>query len=250
VRKPGKSGRLLRHVEMSASWANPVVKRLAEGDDIEGEYDGMLVVCSWPMPIAVQKQYEAFRKELEAVLPSQAYVYPASTLHCTVCTLRAFTAGKLTGDAITEAHKRWQVVLEAARASPDWPAGAFKLLMRAPSLEGAAGIFHYSDVDGAIEKMRTCIRAAIKEAGGLAAEGGKDRSKAKALPGSPAKDPAPHIPDIIHSTAVRWSADVPDKEKALSAFKAVADKWSPIEISVTAAAAVDESVPFMHIRRG
>ena len=71
--------------------ADRVVKRLAAGDAIEDEFDGLVVVCSWPMPAAVQKQYETFQKELTSALPESAYVYPASTLHCTVCTLRGCT---------------------------------------------------------------------------------------------------------------------------------------------------------------
>jgi len=119
--------------------------------------------------------------------------------------------------------------------------------MNAPTLEGSAGVFRYEDCDGAIEQMRKCVRAAILEHGGIAAEGGSDKSKAKPLAGSPAGEPAPHIPDIVHSTAVRWTADVSDKAAAQLAFKEVAAKWTPIEITATAAWAVQETVPFMHI---
>ena len=71
-----------------STWGNPVVKRLADGDAMSNDFHGMVLVCSWPMPAAVQKQYDAFRKELSGALPDEAYVYPTSTLHCTVCTLR------------------------------------------------------------------------------------------------------------------------------------------------------------------
>merc|ERR1712048_661271 len=78
--------------------------------------------------------------------------------------------------------------------------------------------------------------------------GGSDKSKAKPLAGSPAGEPAPHIPDIVHSTAVRWTAEVRDKAAAQVAFKEAAANWKPIEITASAAWAVQETVPFMHIR--
>ncbi|KAL1528537.1 hypothetical protein AB1Y20_009880 [Prymnesium parvum] len=230
------------------SWANPVVARLAAGEDLEGQHDGLLLICSWPMPQHVQAQYNAFRTRLVAALPPQAYVYPAATLHCTIATLRAFTAGRLDEPAGEQARARWTQVLDAARAMPEWPARPFKLRMNPPTLEGAAAVFRYDDVDGAVERMRTCVRAAIRAHGGVAAEGGGDRSKAKAIAGSPAKEPAAHIPDIVHSTAVRWTAEVKDRAAAQRAFEEVAATWAPIEITASGAWAVQETVPFMHIR--
>ena len=106
-------------------------------------------------------------------------------------------------------------VLAAARASAEWPAGDFKLVMGAPTLEGAAGIFRYEDCDGAIARMRECLHKAILAAGGVPAVGGGDRALARQLPGAPA--PAPHLPDIVHSTAVRWAAEPADRAAALAA---------------------------------
>lgn len=229
------------------AWSNPVVKRIAAGDRCEGEFNGLLLAASWPMPAAVQAQYEAFRATLCATLPEGAYCYPASTLHCTVATLRAFTGGPLDATSLDAAHTRWLPVLDMARSSSEWPTGSFKVRMGTPTLEGAAGIFRYEDVDGAIEKMRACLREAIVAHGGLAAEGGGDRSKAKPIAGTPAGEPAPHIPDIVHSTAVRWASEPPDRAKAKAAFDKAAATWAPIEIVVTGAAAVDETAPYMHI---
>ena len=119
-------------------------------------------------------------------------------------------------------------------------------------LEGACGIVKYEEVGGTshIEKMRSCMRAAIKAAGGLAAEGSGSRDKARALPGAPAKEPAPHIPDIVHSTVLRWASEPSEADLAAAhaAFKAVAATWQPITMTVaTGASAVFEDVPFMHI---
>jgi hypothetical protein len=233
--------------------ANPVVARLAAGElaELKDTYCGLLLICNWPAAAAVQTKYTQLRDALAAALPAAAYVYPLSTLHCTVCTLRAFPAGALDGVAREKAAGRWRPILDSAKASGAWPSAAFRLRITAPTLEGAAGILRYEDVDGAIEAMRGCLRAAIIEAGGLAAEGGGDRSRAKPPPGSPATDPAPHIPDIVHSTALRWSAEPTEAEleAAHAAFAQAAADWEPIELSIEPreVVAVFEDVPFMHI---
>ena len=54
-----------------------------------------MLICSWPMPAEVLSAYDAFAARLKSEMPSAAYIYPASTLHCTVLTLRAFTGGPL-----------------------------------------------------------------------------------------------------------------------------------------------------------
>ena len=43
----------------------------------------------------VLAQYEVFAARLREAMPPQAYVYPASTLHCTIASLRSFTHGPL-----------------------------------------------------------------------------------------------------------------------------------------------------------
>jgi hypothetical protein len=107
-------------------------------------------------------------------------------------------------------------VLNAARAMPEWPTGQFKLRLNAPTLEGAAGIVKYEEIGGTshIEAMRKCVREAIKAAGGVSAEGSADRSSARALPGAPKGEPAPHIPNIVHSTVLRWAAEPTEDECA------------------------------------
>merc|ERR1719491_646883 len=115
-----------------ASWANPTVAKLAVGEAKAGDLCGLVVVCSWPMPKEVVDKYEEFSKQLKEVMPSEAYVYPASTLHCTVITLRAFTAGPLDEEAKKRLREGFAPILAAARASEAWPAFPFKIRMRAP----------------------------------------------------------------------------------------------------------------------
>lgn len=197
------------------SWASAEVARLSLGES--ERVDGLLLLCGWPMHAHVRSQFDDFRKLLLAILPDEAYVYPSSTLHCTIATLRAFGGGKLEGQALEETLKRWTAVLDEARDMVEWPRGSFRLKMNTPTLEGKAAIFRYDDVDGAIEKMRGCLRKAIRSHGGIANEG-SSTTKGKALTGSAAGEPAPHIPDIVHSTIVRWKEEVKDKAAVQLAF--------------------------------
>jgi hypothetical protein len=259
---------------MSRPWANPTVARLAEGDlcqrleapaaaadgtaaaaadddDDDGdaaprpEYCGLVLNCSWPMPADVLEQYEAWSASLRERLPAEAYVYPGSTLHCTICTMRPFTSGPLDG-ATREALRRvWEPVLDAARGSEGWPSGAFQLQMNAPTLEGSAAIFRYEDSGGAITAMRAALKQAISAAGGSAAEGGGDRSLSHAPDGVPERERSigPHLPDIVHSTAVRWGSEPADRDAVGATFAEVAKTWTPLELTVHCAKAVFEDVP-------
>ena len=234
--------------------ANPIVARLAARKPgwAAKDHCGLVLVTNWPAAAHVCDKYDQMRKALAAALPECAYLYPPSTLHCTVATLRAFTGGPLDGADRDTETTRWRAVLDAARAMPEWPKGKFKLRLGAPLLEGAAGIVKYEEVGGTahIEAMRACVRKAILAAGGVAAEGSEPRDKARALPGTAKDEPAPHIPNIVHSTVLRWAAEPTSEQLAAAhaAFKAVAATWEPVELTVgSGALAVYEDVPFMHI---
>eukprot|EP00965_Chrysotila_dentata_P080663 2661478-Pleurochrysis_carterae.AAC.1 len=96
--------------------------------------------------------------------------------------------------------------------------------------------------------MRAALRAAVVAAGGVPAEGGADRSNARPLPSTPHAEPAPHIPDIVHSTLLRWAEEPTADVTAISeAFERVAATWVPAEIVVRRVTAVFEDMPFMHI---
>ena len=57
----------------------------------------------------------------------------------------------------------------------------------------------------------------------------------------------PHIPDICHSTILRWSAEPEDRAAARAAFARVAANWAqPVAVDVARVAAVYEEAPFMH----
>jgi hypothetical protein len=233
------------------SWANPTVARLAQGDlcqhcdgDVAPEFCGLVLNCSWPMPTAVLEQYALFSEKLRRQLPAEAYVYPASTLHCTICTMRPFTAGPLDAATKKVLQHVWEPILDAARTT--WPSGPFRLRMNAPTLEGSAAIFRFEDCDGAIAGMRAALKEAIAAAGGDAAEGGGDRSLSHGPDGVPTieRSIGPHLPDIVHATAVRWVAEPDDREVAASAFAEATKDWVPVDVTVQYAKAVFEDIPY------
>ena len=233
--------------------ANAIITRFVAGDFCADEFCGLLLVVNWPASSSVQAKLSAFSP---AALPKSAYLYPPTSLHCTVATLRAFTGGPLDagdGGSRSSAAARWSAVLDAAAAMPQWPKGPITLRMLAPTFEGAAGILRYDEVSpgGAIEAMRACLRDAILAAGGVAAEGSADRSAAKALPGSPPQEPAPHLPNIIHSTVLRWAAEPSDAEvqATRAEFERVGADWEPLDFTVdlSTVRAVFEDTPFMHV---
>ena len=58
-----------------AAWADPMVARLAVGDMCAGDYCGLVIVCSWPMPEDVLARYEVFRAQVVQALPSAVFWY-------------------------------------------------------------------------------------------------------------------------------------------------------------------------------
>eukprot|EP00929_Paragymnodinium_shiwhaense_P082761 TRINITY_DN43775_c0_g1_i1.p1 TRINITY_DN43775_c0_g1~~TRINITY_DN43775_c0_g1_i1.p1 ORF type:complete len:246 (-),score=31.01 TRINITY_DN43775_c0_g1_i1:154-891(-) len=229
------------------AWANPIIARLATGDRCSGEYCGLVVVSSWPMPHEVLEQYERWRDRLVEAMPPEAYVYPGSSLHSTVCTLRSFLAGPLADADRQDLRARWSDVLDKAAQNDSWPKDGFKLRIDKPRFEGSAGIFDIRDVDGAIARIRSCLQEAILAAGGKACSGA-DKAGGKPLPGGEGIHPAPHLPDIVHSTVLRWKAEPSSDRDAIKAsFALVAESWEPLEVTVSSVRAVFEDAPYMHI---
>jgi hypothetical protein len=233
---------------MLAVWANPMITRLAVGDSYDGEdICGLVMVCAWPMPSNVKDHVTELCRKLRDELPNEAYIYPTSTLHCTIATLRSFTHGPMNESEIKACVDLWKPVLDRARKSSCWPTKSIRLRMNTPTLEGSAGIFHFEDVDGTIGAIREALRCAIIEAGGLPVMGGGDRTLGKPIIGAPDGEIPPHIPDIVHSTLLRWKAEPDDRMAAAKAFDSVTRSWTPLEISVERVTAVFETVPYMHM---
>mmetsp|Transcript_5948 Transcript_5948/g.13085 ORF Transcript_5948/g.13085 Transcript_5948/m.13085 type:complete len:258 (+) Transcript_5948:49-822(+) len=234
-------------MDSTRPWCDPFVVRLASNTAKAGDACGLVVICSWPMPQEVCQKYEALRKSLSEVMPQEAYIYPAGVLHLTVCTLRSFHGPHMDDAGREDRRNLWTPILAAARSMPTWPKSSFRVRMLKPSFEGSAGIFRYDDSDGAVEAMRKCLLQAISDAGGTPAIGGADRSKGCQPRGGASDDPPPHLPDILHSTILRWAGEPADREAAQKAFAEAAEAWTPLEVEVFGARAVFEDMPYMHI---
>ena len=218
-------------------WANADVARLAAGDPTN-PCCGVLLVC-WPLGLP-----RAF-----AGVDPGAYAMPAAHLHVTVATLRNYTAADLPAGSPERASATaaWVAVLDRARAHPAWPRGPFRLGFDEPTFRGNCATLRVSDASGAIAAMREALGAAIADRGGRAVVGGEARDRGRPPRGAPTTDPAPHIPDICHSTILRWSAEPEDRAAARAAFARAAAKWeAPVAVDVARVAAVYEEAPFMH----
>ena len=165
----------------SAATATQLVARLARGharDNYgfidatgEAEYCGLVVVCSWPMPPAVSTAYTTFADKLREALPPAAYIYPMSTLHVTVLTIRTFAAGAMESLDKAALQLVWTEILDSAKADPRWPRQPFRLRLRRPTFDGTTGIIRYDDVDGAVAAARAALEAALSSAGAIASVG-------------------------------------------------------------------------------
>ena len=117
--------------------SNAIVARLKAKDTCGFDVCGLLLVTNWPASEALCARYAELRAALAAAKDwpaERAYLYPPSTLHCTVATLRAFTGGPLDSSDRESEAARWRAVLDAARAMPEWPAGAsFRLRVGPPT---------------------------------------------------------------------------------------------------------------------
>ena len=218
-------------------WANADVARLAAGDPTN-PCCGVLLVC-WPLGLP-----RAF-----AGVDPGAYAMPAAHLHVTVATLRNYTAADLPAGSPERASTTaaWVAVLDRARAHPAWPRGPFRLGFDEPTFRGNCATLRVSDASGAIAAMREALEAAIADRGGRAVVGGEARDRGRPPRGAPTTDPAPHIPDICHSTILRWSAEPQDRAAARAAFARAAAHWeAPVAVDVARVAAVYEEAPFMH----
>eukprot|EP00933_Yihiella_yeosuensis_P062818 TRINITY_DN65817_c0_g1_i1.p1 TRINITY_DN65817_c0_g1~~TRINITY_DN65817_c0_g1_i1.p1 ORF type:complete len:369 (+),score=32.58 TRINITY_DN65817_c0_g1_i1:259-1365(+) len=162
---------------------------------------GLVVTALWPMPEEMVKLYDAFavRLHLAAGKPDSPlkniYVYPGSSLHCTVATLRAFKEPKVgppesggyrapVFEAAEQAREyvcsRWIPLLDRARQDSRWPNTKFRIRFNEPTFEGSAGIIRYQDIDGGFEAIRACIVDVIHSWSGRVVIGGEDKKLGRA----------------------------------------------------------------------
>ena len=130
--------------------------------------------------------------------------------------------------------------------APTWPRGSFRLTFSNLAFRGNCATLAVSDDDDAILGARAALGKAIAARDGRAVIGGGPRSEGRPPRGAPSSDPAPHVPDIVHSTVLRWAAEPASRAEAHEAFEAIAADFRPLTVDVTGVVAVAETAPLMH----
>merc|ERR1712216_223618 len=119
--------------------------------------NGLLLVCSWPMPQELWAAYEHFREALRPSLPRCALLYTPSALHCTVATLAAWDRcdPALSSDGAAQLQTVWRPVLDTARRSPRWPTEVNLRPMKFRVGDSGVVFLTFED-DGSVRRMRSC----------------------------------------------------------------------------------------------
>lgn len=205
---------------------------------------GLVLNTAWPPPEAFRPRYDAFVSGLRASHPSfdtKAYLYPFHALHVTVATAHAFTRGLKDSESEEDLYREWAAVIEDARGRDCWPTEALSLEVSEVSLFGNAVVMQYTDVSasGVVAGMRKAVLEATSTRSDALRAAGIDPTSLK-------------IPNIIHSTILRWTEDITGGEcSAIRGAFESADTSSIIgyrfenrEVNF-----VRELVPYMHIDR-
>eukprot|EP01137_Pigoraptor_chileana_P032252 Opistho-2@21340 len=210
---------------------------------------GITLTALWPAPEAFQEAYAAFRAALVERLGDagkSAYVYPQDALHVTVATLVSFRDSPLSRPSTTDAQQAmelrnrtieaWRTALSNAFSVPIFDQAPFEVEIGRPILSPAAGYFSMSDVAGGISTIRDLVRRATSD----------PVFQTSGCP-QPAEKGNLSIPNIVHSTFLRFVSEPSDSDGFRKAFAECAEKWVPMRALVTGVTLTLEDAPFMHV---
>ena len=233
---------------MSVIRVDSVATQLSRRGAVTGSLppDGLVLALSFPPESRAATTFAALAAELAARMPSSStaagYPMPSSTLHCTIATLRPFKARRRSATALeAELDTVWRPLLDEAAADAEWPSRPITLCwLRPQSLGATCTIARVDDVGGAVLAMRACIRRAIARQGGIAKEGVGSLDASTPCPvDGVAADSISHIPDIMHTSLLRW-ADANPAAEVVDGFR---DDVLPDGAEVAFAAAVEACWP-------
>lgn len=185
--------------------ADPVLSSLYLPTTPSQPVFGLVLTVLHPAPSFLESFYSTFRSRLQSLLrasdvPDTSYLlYPPESLHCTIATLRPFR--KPTPEHPENTIRFWADMLERAAQMPDWPRASELTFayLRDPKVFGnGVGVLLHDDWYGAIGAMRNCLREAFAEQKGR--NGTADFATDDVDMGDV------KIPDIVHSTVLRWRA--------------------------------------------
>lgn len=179
------------------------------------------------------------KEALAPLVADGAYVYDVPFLHVTTASLLAFpeaTRAYRTPEAQAEVERAIVAAMEReCTAEQGFPTRAFPLVYESVSLGDRAAILRLADPTGSVAAIRSCV-ARLRADPELERLGVFDPEHGNFK-----------IPNIVHSTFLRFVAEPRDPAAFRARFDDVAQRWTPVTVWATSIAAVRESVPFMHL---
>jgi hypothetical protein len=219
---PARIAQLRREVEEQGLVTDPFL-----ANDPDCPVFGLNLACAYPFPAAVAWEYNSLAAKLAASDPS-VYVYPLWETHVTIATFVNFNLHRQPADP--ELAKLSALAGRIIHCIQSLKAGSFVLRLHPPILTRKAVIIPISNSNGEIARIRTETLQLIR------------------------RDPELHtellardltVPEIIHSTIMRFPRQLEDLGGFINRFQAIAATACPREIEVSEIFLTEETKPYM-----
>lgn len=180
--------------------ADPLLPHLLNGTQDEIFCLGM--VANWPPPTSsMRTEYEIFLsrvKKLDLFETDSFYLMPFHSLHITVATM--YPAARVEdmkrrNISTLQVQAKWKEIALKASNLPEWPKKPFTLQMKTAQIGSRAGIFLWEEISGGLATVRSCLTQVVQE----------ESASGETEGGLPAWIEDLRIPDIVHSTFLRYS---------------------------------------------
>jgi len=228
---------------------------------------GLVLVAGWPPSTAVQQDYTTrivplLRQCLDDDDPAAAaYVYPSTALHCTLATLWPFVPSRQRNQqpvatrheqdelsqhatrVVQRALTRWKQQQQQQQQQVDGKAAPLSLQLHSCQLGAKAAILLWKDSSGQVRRLRSLLRQEIEDDNNISEE---NRTAQQLLA------QGLHIPDILHTTVLRFSRTPPGDGAQIQANfqRALGGQQSPpmvqLQWDIDSITLVCERRPYMH----
>jgi hypothetical protein len=196
--------------------------------DPDGPVFGFNLACAWPFPAPAAQFYRPIAARLPALDPG-VYVYPERQTHVTILTFVNFSLHRRPEpERLAPLQSLLDPVRELIRPLLNGP--AFELVLGPPMLTRKAAILPISDATGAIARIRHNVDAA------LAADKKLHAELVRA---------GLNVPEIIHSSIMRFKSEPRDLPKFLADFDQVAATAEPFPLVIDELLLTTETKPYM-----
>jgi hypothetical protein len=171
---------------------DPLLPYLFEGKQDDSFCLGLIV--NWPPPLVMQKDYESFVSKVQQLFQQDEdsfYFLPFQTLHITVATLYPATRlDAMENVSIDQIKKDWKDILLRTSKLPEWPKDPLHFSVESSQIGARAGILLWKEHTGGLDRIRSCLARAVEDSGVTMKTHLEEYMR---------------IPDIIHSTFVRYA---------------------------------------------